>query len=125
MGSARVAFVQLLLSGLCCITLPFVMKSSSVVFLSFLIFWGIVVVGDSPQYSALAAKNAPRELVGSALTIMNCVGFSLTIASIQTTSGLLHVQSVIPSLVFPSLAIGPMFGLVSLWPLIKVEQSSS
>jgi predicted MFS family arabinose efflux permease len=125
LGSARVAFTQLLFSGLCCISLPLVIQSSTATFLSFLIFWGIVVVGDSPQYSALAARNAPRELVGSALTIMNSIGFALTIASIQTTSGLLHVQSVVPSYVFASLAVGPLIGLISLWPLVKLEYSSS
>jgi MFS family permease len=125
LGSARVAFAQLLLSGLCCITLPFVIQSPSAVFLSFLVFWGIVVVGDSPQYSALAAKNAPRELVGSALTIMNCIGFALTIVSIETTNGLLHTQRAVPSLVFASLAVGPMLGLISLWPLVKLKHLPS
>ncbi len=123
-GSARVAFIQLLLSGSCCLTLPFVIQSSAPIFLSFLVFWGIVVVGDSPQYSALAAQHAPRELVGSALTIMNCIGFALTIVSIQMTNSLLHRQEVVPGLVFASLAVGPMLGLISLWPLVKLEQSS-
>ena len=41
---------------------------------------------DSPQFSTLNARFAPREFVGSALTIVTCIGFSLTIASIEMVS---------------------------------------
>ena len=87
------------------------------VFLGFLIFWGIVVVGDSPQFSALTAQTAPRDLVGSALTIVTSIGFFITIISIQFTNflvGLLNIQIVLLFLVS-----GPIVGLFYLWPLFK------
>ena len=89
----------------------------SSVFLGFLIFWGIVVVGDSPQFSALTTKTAPRDLVGSALTIVTSIGFSITIISIQFTNfliGWLNIQ-----IVFLFLVSGPIVGLFYLWPLFK------
>ena len=76
-----------------------------------------IVVGDSPQFSALNARYAPRQLVGSALTIGNCIGFSITIASIQLLNAL--AASVSPAWLFVALAPGPVFGLIALRPLLR------
>ena len=116
-GSSAVAFFQLLSSGLCCLLTPLMFHAPPAVFLGFLIFWGIVVVGDSPQFSALTAKTAPPELVGSALTIVTCIGFSITIISIQFTNfwvGWLNIQ-----IIFLFLVSGPIAGLIFLWPLFR------
>lgn len=116
-GSARVAFVQLLSSGVCCALSPFAFQAPTPVFLAFLVFWGIVVVGDSPQFSALNAQNAPKMLVGSALTIANCIGFAITIASIQLLN---YVATIIsPEYLFLPLTIGPILGLIALTPLVR------
>lgn len=116
-GSARVAFAQLAASGICCVVSPLLFHAPTPVFLAFLLFWGIVVVGDSPQFSTLNAQNAPVGLVGSALTIANCIGFSITIASIQLLNYLAeHVHA---DALFLSLAIGPMLGLVALKPILR------
>ncbi len=115
-GSALVAFVQLGLSGICCLISGLIFQAPPEMFLAFLIFWGIVVVGDSPQFSALVARTAPEELVGSALTIVNCIGFFITIISIQLISSLIYI---IPAnYLFIFLTIGPIIGLGSLRPLV-------
>jgi predicted MFS family arabinose efflux permease len=116
-GSARVAFAQLAASGVCCAVSPLLFHAPTPVFLAFLVFWGIVVVGDSPQFSALNAQNAPRELVGSALTIANCIGFAITIGSIQLLSSL--AVSMSASLLFLALTPGPVLGLIALAPLLS------
>ncbi len=116
-GSARVAFAQLACSGLCCAASPLFFYEPTSAFLAFLFFWGIVVVGDSPQFSALNAQNAPRELVGSALTIGNCIGFSITIASIQLLNSL--ASSTSAAYLFLALTPGPVLGLIALWPLLR------
>ena len=119
-GSARVAGAQLFLSGACCLLLPLVFQAGPVVLIAFLLFWGIVVVGDSPQFSALNAQTAPKELVGSALTIANSIGFAITIPSIELMNALSFVVPL--PWVFPLLAIGPLFGLLSLRPLLRQQQ---
>ena len=86
-------------------------------FLAFLLFWGIVVVGDSPQFSTLNAQSAPPLLVGSALTIANCIGFAISIVSIQLLNVL--AAAVRPDYLFVPLAIGPILGLVALRPLLR------
>jgi hypothetical protein len=87
------------------------------VFLAFLVFWGIVVVGDSPQFSALNAQNAPREWVGSALTIANCIGFAITIVSIQLLSYCAALVDAAYLLLL--LTPGPILGLLALRPLLR------
>jgi hypothetical protein len=60
---------------------------------------------------------APKEYVGSALTIMNCIGFSITIVSIQAT---IYLKSFIkPEFLLFFLVIGPLLGLRWLWPLVR------
>ena len=115
-GSARVAFAQLSASGLCCLLSPLFYHAPTPLYLAFLVVWGIVVVGDSPQFSALNAQNAPPSLVGSALTIANSIGFAISIVSIQLLSVL---TAVLPTdWLFVPLALGPIFGLAALRPLV-------
>ena len=116
-GSARVASAQLAASGLCCVVSPLLFYAPTPLYLAFLVFWGIVVVGDSPQFSALNAANAPHEWVGSALTIGNCIGFSITIMSIQLLTfcaGLLSAEWL-----YVLLVPGPLLGLIALRPLLR------
>jgi MFS family permease len=116
-GSAPVAFAQLASSGLCCALSPLLFHAPTPLFLAFLLFWGVVVVGDSPQFSALNAQSAPRQLVGSALTIANCIGFAITIVSIQFLNA--AAGNVGAQWLFLLLVPGPIFGLLSLMPLLR------
>lgn len=112
-GPKRIATLALFLSGLCCLTSPvFLSSSSTVALLIFLCFWGLVVAADSPLFSTLVALNAADESRGSALTIMNCIGFTVTIIAIQVTSML--AQYIPVHLVFVVLAAGPVFGVAAM-----------
>lgn len=111
-GSAKVASAQLLTSGVCCLISPLMFAAPLPLYLAFLVVWGIVVVGDSPQFSALNARYAPADRVGSALTIVNCIGFAITIVSIQLLSATVAVLG--PTFVFFSLLPGPVLGLLAL-----------
>jgi MFS family permease len=118
-GSARVAAVQLAASGLCCLAAPLLLAAPLAVFAAWLLVWGITVVGDSPQFSALTANNAPREAVGSVLTFVNSIGFAITIVSIQLFAWL--AQTMPLELVLPWLALGPAAGLLGLRPLLNTQ----
>ncbi len=111
-GSKKVAFSALLFSGLCCLCSPLFFQFGPMLFLSVLFFWNLNVAADSPQFSTMMALHAPAELKGSALTIVNCIGFSITIISIQLTNSLLLKFD--PVYVFPVLALGPILGLMAL-----------
>lgn len=110
-GTDRVATTALTLSGICCLVSPLVFYfPSDILFISFLFFWGLVVVADSPLFSTMVAKNAPPENKGTALTIVNCIGFAITIISIQLMvllQGMVDIR-----VVYMVLAIGPVTGLL-------------
>jgi hypothetical protein len=76
----------------------------------------LTVSSDSPQFSALTARNAPPHAVGSVLTLTNSIGFSISIVSIECLSGLLQVWPL--EALVPMLALGPMLGLWMLRPLL-------
>ncbi len=118
-GSAKVAFIQLALSGICCLISPLMFYTSAPIFLTFLIFWGVVVVGDSPQYSAIIALSAPKELVGSALTLVNSIGFAITIVSIWVVSQFTGIIDT--SFILVILALGPIAGLISMKPMLSIK----
>lgn len=112
-GTRKTAFLALLLSAICCLLLPFLIyESSKTFFIGFLLFWGFMVVADSPLFSTLVADNAPSKIKGTALTIVNCIGFSITIISIQILSFLqFNIHS---NIIYTVLAIGPILGLIAL-----------
>jgi MFS family permease len=85
-------------------------------FLTWMIVWGITVSGDSPQFSALTARNAPPEVVGSVLTLVNCIGFGISIVSIQLVA--LAARHYPLEWVLPWLAMGPLIGLCFLPPVV-------
>lgn len=72
----------------------------------------MVVIADSPLFSTLVAHNAPVKLKGTALTIVNSIGFFITIISIQLLDFLrLQTDSY---MIFMILAVGPILGLLIL-----------
>ncbi len=112
-GTKKTAMAALLLSGICCLISPIIFQMNSIILLLvFLIFWGLVVIADSPLFSTLVAQNATPEIKGTALTIVNCIGFSITIFSIQLLNKLNFTMD--PKFIYLALAIGPIFGLIAL-----------
>ncbi|WP_340156241.1 MFS transporter [uncultured Winogradskyella sp.] len=113
-GIRKTAILSLSISGLCCLLSPlFFMISSSPIFILFLIIWGMAVIADSPLFSTMIAQNCETRSIGTALTIVNCIGFSITIVSIQLLNVLLANQNYTPY-AFMVLALGPIIGLVYL-----------
>ena len=113
-GTKNTAAVALSLSGLCCFLSPvFFFQNSSFVFLLFMIFWGVMVVADSPLFSTLVAQNAPAEARGTALTIVNCLGFAITIFSIQLVAYLGENWNF--EYAYVVLGLGAIMGLIGLF----------
>lgn len=116
-GSARIAAFQLAASGACALAAPLLLGAPMPLFLAWLLLWGMTAAGDSPQFSALTARNAPPAAMGSVLTLVNCVGFAITVLSIEWFTRLAGVASL--AAVLPWLAAGPALGLLMLRPLLR------
>ncbi len=106
------AGLMMTLSGLCAITIGVVFNGPVWLFLAVAVLWGITVVGDSAQFSAMATELSDRSYVGTALALQLGLGFALTLVSIRVTPLLAaHIGwrwSFLP------LAVGPAVGVVAM-----------
>jgi len=108
-GSSRVAMGSLVGSGACGLLLLFLPEIPLVAVLPFLLVWGMLVTADSPQFSTLVAQSVSPEDRGTALTLVNGLGFGLTIVSIQVTQFAAGFLS--PHQFIGLLCIGPVVGV--------------
>ena len=87
MGKARVAMWAMVISASCAaLTLVVFGRRPCLVF-ALVMVWGFSVVADSAQFSALVSEHAPPDHVGTALTLQTCVGFLLTMVTIERCRG--------------------------------------
>ncbi len=121
-GSAKVAWISLIISGICCLLSPLFFFASPFIFLIGLMIWGCFVIADSPQFSALVSQTAPTATKGTALTLVTSIGFAITIVSIETLNLIwnrLMPDTVAKYWFLPILAIGPVFGLFHMKSLVR------
>ena len=82
-GKALVAGAAMLASAACCVLSPALFAASLPALLVFAAFWGVTVVADSAQFSALVTEHTTRTHVGTALTLQTSAGFLLTMVSMR------------------------------------------
>jgi MFS family permease len=117
MGSAPVAYYSLAASGACCLISPWLAGLPDVLLIVVVFVWGFFVVSDSPQFSTLVARAVSPQYRGSALTMVTCIGFAITIASIQLLS---YVKSESgDQYLFILLLPGPLAGLWGMRGLMR------
>ncbi len=93
LGKARIAMWAMLASAACAALTVAAFGASPVWLYILVMAWGFAVVADSAQFSALVSEHAPTEYVGTALTLQTCVGFLLTMVTIELLPRLADLTS--------------------------------
>jgi MFS family permease len=116
LGRARIAVWALWTSAACAALTPVIFGASPLWFFLLAMVWGFAVVADSAQFSVLVSEHSPADYVGTALTLQTCLGFLLTLVTIDLMPRLAGVVGwrwasllLVPG---PLLGIAAMRGLV-------------
>jgi MFS family permease len=115
---ARVTVIAMGVSSLCCVLAALVFHHPVVLLLLALV-WGIAVIADSAQFSAIISEVAEKSYVGTALTLQTAFGFLLTAIAIRSTAAL--AQHFGWQWALASMAIGPLLGI---WAMIGLMKKS-
>ena len=111
-GRARVTIIAMAISGACALVIGPLSSWSYSLTIVLAFVWGISVVADSAQFSACVADLAPREYVGTALTLQTASGFLLTMLTIHLVPGWAAQWGW--QVAYMPLAIGPLLGIVAM-----------
>lgn len=111
-GKARVALLAMAVSGSAAVAAGLTFGGPVWLTVVVVIVWGISIIPDSAQFSALVADAAPPEQAGSLMTFQTALGFTLTIFTVQATPALASAFGWPPVLF--ALALGPAFGIVAM-----------
>jgi MFS family permease len=111
-GRTVVTSAAMAISGSCCLVIGLLFGAHPILLLIVAAIWGASVVADSAQFSACVTELGDPQYLGTALTIQTCLGFLLTIVSIELIP---HVQRFAGwRFAFVVLAPGPLLGVISM-----------
>jgi MFS family permease len=118
-GKAEVTIVAMAVSGASALAAAVTFGGPAWITFAVVIVWGISIIPDSAQFSALIADASPPDQAGSLMTFQTALGFALTFATVQVTP-ILATTFGWP-LVLAALAIGPAFGIAAMVRLRAIE----
>jgi MFS family permease len=120
-GRERIAGGAMAISGASALLSPFVFGRAPWIVVALFLVWGLTVVADSAQFSALVTETAEDRFRGTALTLQTAVGFLLTLITIRGIPTI--VDAVGWQWAFPWLAIGPALGIAAMAKLAHVRSA--
>jgi len=118
-GKAELTIAAMIVSGCSAVLAAVVFAGPSPLVAAVFILWGLSVIPDSAQFSALVADLAPTEMVGSLMSLQTALGFALTIFTVQMTPFV--AERFGWPFLFCVLAIGPVIGCISMFGLTRMK----
>jgi len=122
-GKAEVTIIAMAASGTAALLTAITFGGPVWITFILIVIWGIAVIPDSAQFSALVADACPAHLSGSLLTLQTALGFTLTIATVQLTPILADYFGW--PMVIAVMAFGPAIGILAMMPLRRAAPSPS
>ena len=121
-GKERIAGGAMAISGMMALLSPFVFGANPFLVLALFGVWGLTVVADSAQFSALVTETADDRYRGTALTLQTAVGFMLTLVTIRGVPAI--ADAVGWQWAFPWLALGPIAGILAMHRLARYRRQT-
>jgi MFS family permease len=121
LGRTVVTSASMIVSGTCCVLVGFVFHSPALLLVVATV-WGATVVADSAQFSACVTEVGNPDYLGTALTLQTCIGFLLTMGSIELIPRLVDVVGW--EWVFIALAPGPVLGTIAMLRLRSLPEAT-
>ena len=111
-GKANITIIAMIVSGASALLTAITFGGPPWLTFAVVLLWGISVIPDSAQFSALVADASPPDQAGSLLTLQTSLGFTLTFFTVQLTPTV--VAWVGWPVLLSILALGPAFGVVAM-----------
>lgn len=122
-GKAEVTIGAMLISGASAIAVALTFGGPVWLTFALIVLWGISIVPDSAQFSAIVADVSPPQEAGSLMTFQTALGFALTFVTVQIAPYLAAMFGW-PA-VIAGLALGPAFGIAAMARLRKMSVAKS
>ena len=119
-GKANVTIIAMAVSGSAALATAATFGGPMWLTFALVVIWGLAIVPDSAQFSALVADASPPDLAGSLMTFQTALGFALTFFTVQLTP--MIVAAVGWPVLLAGLAFGPAFGVAAMLRLRALHQ---
>lgn len=118
-GKAELTIIAMAVSGLSAIAAGLTFGGSPLLTFLIVMVWGMAIIPDSAQFSALVADASPPSEAGSLMTFQTALGFLLTFFTVQAAP-VLAVEFGWPT-ILGCLALGPFAGIFAMLRLRTLQ----
>lgn len=121
-GKIQITILAMAVSGLAAVATALSFGGPVWITFVLILIWGVAIIPDSPQFSALVADASPPENAGSLMTFQTALGFTLTVFTVQLTPWLVSLLGW--PIVLAAMGLGPAFGIYFMLKLRNLAKSA-
>jgi MFS family permease len=120
-GRTRVTATAMAISGACSLVIGTLRNAPLSLLIGVSLIWGITVIADSAQFSAIVTEVSDQAYVGTAVTLQLAIGFILTVATIWLVPVLRDGAGW--GWAFVLLVPGPLLGVIAMLRLKSLPEA--